>query len=68
MRFGTTQFPGEKGKHRNPKGQDCPGRGFKVKVLGSGGIYTNEVECMTCHKGFEATQDELVHEAHKSVS
>ncbi len=60
MRFGSIQFPGEGGKHRNPQGQDCPGRFFEVKEIAVGGAYINTVECMTCHRELPAVEDKLV--------
>jgi hypothetical protein len=66
MGFGTRQYLGELGKHRNPEGQDCTGRLFEVRTVGSGAVYTDEVECMTCHKHFQAT-DQLVVDVRKSA-
>lgn len=62
MTFGTIQLLGDAGKHRNPDGDDCPSRQFSVKAAGVGAIYTDEVECMRCHRRFEATADGPVRE------
>jgi len=60
MKPGTVQFPGAAGKHRNEEGRGCPGRQFSVEVRGLGAVYTDEVECMTCHSRLEATDEGLV--------
>ena len=60
MRFGTVQFAGDLGKHLDSQGQECPGRFFKVKQVGTGAVYVNYVECKTCQRELPATEDSRV--------
>ena len=59
MKYGTVQFCGDAGKHRNADGRDCAGRQFTVRVIGRGAVYTNQVECLACHGHFEAYEHRL---------
>ncbi len=54
MRFGTVQFAGDLGKHLDSQGQECLGRLFEVKQVGTGGAYVNYVECTICHRELPA--------------
>jgi hypothetical protein len=56
----TYTFSGDKGKHTDDQGQDCPGRSFYAKMVGVGGIYINTVECTTCNKELKAGEDSLL--------
>jgi len=61
MEYGTKQFSGNAGEHRNPDGRDCAGRHFQVGVIGRGmPACTNHVECLACHGHFEAYEHRLV--------
>lgn len=56
----TVQFPGDSGKHDNYRGQDCPGRSFRVTMAGAGAAYTNSVLCLVCQREFDASENALL--------
>jgi hypothetical protein len=56
----TVQFLEDVSVHSDDKGQRCSGRSFKVIMAGMGGSYTNTVECLMCHRQFEAHESGLL--------